>query len=76
LVAATAAAEDEDSVKAGAEVKAGGDSSSAVSPSLLRSSPVPSHGKKREEKGGGYGDSPAVVNTALLLAGAVTVYDG
>lgn len=54
LVSATAAAADEDdSVKGGAGAKAGGDSSSGVSPGLLACSAVALAGKYREEKGGG-----------------------
>lgn len=46
LVSATAAvAEEDDSVNGGAEVKAGGDSSSGVSPGLLACSAVALAGK-------------------------------
>jgi hypothetical protein len=43
---------------------------------LLRASTGASDGKKRDEKDGGDGDSPAVVKTVASLAGAVTVYGG
>lgn len=78
LVAATVAAEDADSVKggAGANANAGGVSRCACSLGLLRASTGSSDGKKRDAKGGGYGDSPVVVNTAASLAGDVTVYGG
>jgi hypothetical protein len=76
LVAATVAAEDADSVKGGAGANAGGASRCVGSLGLLRASTGPSDGKKRDEKDGGNGDSPAFVNTAASLAGAVTVYGG
>lgn len=76
LVAATVAAEDADSVKGGADANAGGASRGAGSTGLLRASTGSSDGKKRDEKDGGNGDSPAVVNAAASLAGAVTVYGG
>jgi hypothetical protein len=73
LVAATVAAEEADSVKGGAGAKAGGASRCVGSLGLLRAATGSSDGKKREEKGGGYGDSPVVVNAAASVAGAVTV---
>lgn len=76
LVAATVAAEDADSVNGGAGANAGGASRCVSSLGLLRASTGSSDGKKSEEKGGGYGDSPAVVNTAASVTGAVTVYGG
>ena len=76
LVAATVAVEDADSVKGGAGTSVDGASRCVGSLGLLRASTGSSDGKKREEKGGGYGDSPAVVNTAVSLAGAVTAYSG
>ena len=76
LVAATVAAEDADSVNGGAGANAGGASRCVGSSGLLRASTGSSDEKKREEKDGGNGDSPAVVNTAASLAGAVTVYGG
>lgn len=71
MVAATAAADDSDGAKPGAEVNAGGDSSCGDSSSLLRSS-ASSDGKKSDEKGGGYGDSAAVDDAASLSAEAET----
>lgn len=76
MVAATVAAEEVDSVKGGAGANAGGASRCVGSLGLLRASTGPSDGKKREEKEGGYGDSPGVGNAAASLAGAVTVYGG
>lgn len=62
LVSATAfaAAEEDDSVKGGAGAKAGGESD-CDGESWRDSSRA---GKKREEKDGGYGESPAVVVAA------------
>ena len=74
--AALVAAEEADSVKGGAGANAGGASRGADSLGLLRASTGSSDGKKREEKDGGSGDSPAVVDTGASLAGAVTVYRG
>lgn len=79
LVAATVAAEEADSVNGGAGANAGGASrcvGSLGSLGLLHASTGSADGKKREEKDGGNGDSPAVVNTGASLAGAVTVYGG
>jgi hypothetical protein len=76
LVAAAVAAEDADSVKGGAGANAGGASCWMGSFGLLRASTGASDGKKRDEKDGGDGDSPAVVKTVASLAGAVTVYGG
>lgn len=76
LVAATVAADEADSVKGGAGANAGGASRCVGSLGLLRAATGSSDGKKRDEKEGGNGDSPAVVNTAVSLAGDVTVYGG
>lgn len=76
LVAATVAAEEVDSVKGGAGANAGGASCGEVSLGLLRAFTGPSDGKKRDEKDGGNGDSPAVVTAGASLAGAVTEYSG
>lgn len=76
MVAATVAAEDADSVKGGAGANAGGASRCVGSSGLLRASTESLDGKKSDEKDGGNGDSPAVVNTAAFLADAVTVYGG
>jgi hypothetical protein len=40
---------------------------------LSESSDLSSDEKKRDEKGGGYGDSPAVVSTVWVVEDAVTV---
>lgn len=76
LVAATAAAEEADSVNGGAGANAGGASRCVDSLGLLRAGTGSSDGKKREEKDGGNDDSPAVVKTGASLACAVTVYSG
>lgn len=73
MVAAAVAAEEADSVKGGAGANAGGASCWMDSLGLLRASTAGSDGKKRDEKDGGDGDSPAVGKTVASLAGAVTV---
>lgn len=76
MVAATAAAEEADSVNGGAGANAGGASRCVGSLGLLRAAVASSDGKKREEKDGGDGDSLGVVKTGASPAGAVTVYRG
>jgi hypothetical protein len=69
LVSADAVAEDDDSVKGGAGVNAGGESLSSSSRSLLGTSLLCSGGKY---KGGGYGDTPAVASVPGSSAGGET----
>jgi hypothetical protein len=65
--AAAEAAEDEDSVKGGAEAKAGGDSCSAGAHDLMRASTLSVGVKKRAEKGGGWGESATGEASAGVL---------
>jgi hypothetical protein len=71
--AATEAAEEEDSVKGGADAKAGGDSSSAGAQALMRASTLSVGAKKRDEKGGGWGDS---VTGEASAAASVSAWAG
>ena len=66
--AAAEAAEDEDSVKGGADAKAGGDSCSGLGHDLRRASTLAVGAKKRDEKeGGGLGESATGSASAGVL---------